>query len=341
MQMNKVCVVLVLSVTLIISNLTYAKQTKPVVNVLTWWGYLDKPWIKNTVEKACKVTLSIDEFYSNTEFLRRWREGNNRYDAIIFSDTTYPIIKQDIDSKYGDLREQTKQYNKHIRARYLKVGYPKNVVYFVQSVMGFVWNPSVVTLTSQDTIFSIFKKAKSNIVVLVDDPMEINHLLGGEKPDFLNLHNLRNVLQDTTVYVANDFGEIYKKQNFAISYTWSGEGLLYLKAIKNKEYKFFVKPELSNISSDLLAVLNDRDETDCVGKTLTNRNFLTRFQNETFYFSPYGNGDHIRDNSFKAIHDFYLENLPKFSWTKAPNLKEFYELSKNLKLLKLELQTAH
>ena len=44
--------------------------SKPAVNILSWWDYINSEEIIKLVENKCNVDVSIDEFYSNDEFSR-------------------------------------------------------------------------------------------------------------------------------------------------------------------------------------------------------------------------------------------------------------------------------
>ena len=64
---------------------------KSSVRVLTWWGYINTKDPKVIdIEKKCKTKLSLDEFYSNAEFLSRIensQKNSANFDVLIYSDT--------------------------------------------------------------------------------------------------------------------------------------------------------------------------------------------------------------------------------------------------------------
>jgi len=68
---------------------TLKAQQSSQVNVLTWWCYLDKPWVSTYIQEKCHVSLSFDEYYTNDEFWRRWASQKSNYDIIIFEDIFY------------------------------------------------------------------------------------------------------------------------------------------------------------------------------------------------------------------------------------------------------------
>ncbi len=149
-----------LIVLMTVSSPSQAVQNKiPTVNILTWWGYLDYPEVVSDIEKKCNVKVSYDEYYSSSEFLRRERQEN--YDIVIFSGTIYDLVKANIGLKKSNLWRQSLNYNPIIRKHYLHSDFTPNVVYFLHSLTGFLWNPNVIDIYKNDSIFEIFKKAKS------------------------------------------------------------------------------------------------------------------------------------------------------------------------------------
>src|SRR5262245_4866842 len=76
---------------------------KSTVNILSWFGYLGSPEIIQLVEKECNVGLSVDEYYSNEEFIRRWKVQKDEYDVLIFSNLLYKGLKENIALKNTSL----------------------------------------------------------------------------------------------------------------------------------------------------------------------------------------------------------------------------------------------
>ncbi len=68
---------LILITTLLASGTAHPSTTsRSSTRVLTWWGYIDtKNENVQEVEKKCNTKISLDEFYSNSEFLNRIGEG--------------------------------------------------------------------------------------------------------------------------------------------------------------------------------------------------------------------------------------------------------------------------
>ena len=321
----------------------------PTVNILTWWGYLDYPEIRQIIENKCQANISYDNYYSNTEFTRRWNTQEENYDIIIFSDTIYNSVKSEIARKDSDLWKLSNDYNPIIKKHYHDEKMPSNVVYFIHSLTVFLWNPALVQLNESDTIFSIFKKADNNIVVIIDDPIEAANLIGHGLDEnksnsytltknphytYLTKENFMKIADRTKVYITNDYSQIYLKPTFAFSFTWSGEAMVDLSK-SGKNYNFLIHPKLSYISSDLLAVLNNKPASLCVAKTLASKEVMSVLQNKDFYFSPYADTRGIENETFKSMYQEFIKKLPTLAWVKPVSDEDFRKLSTTWKLIKL------
>ena len=350
--MNKpasiICHLLVTATLLLFSTYLYAtdKQYGRTINILTWWGYLNYPELIKKAEKECGVNISFDEYYSNDEFLRRWEGQKDFYDIIIFSDTIYNFVKHKLPKiKNNNLYKQSLNYNHIIKQHYDNKEYPHNVVYFLQGLTGFLWNPDNLTLTQNDTITSIFNKARDKFVVIIDDPVEAWKLIEAGFNDHsreihfndFTIKNFNNLIQNSNVYIANNYRKIYKKSEFAFSFSWSGESVV--SALEsNKHYQFLVHPKFSYISSDLLAQTSIDMKSYCVSRFLTNKKTSAFFQNNNFYFSPYNQDNMIIKNaSFKKIYMNYLKLLPSLAWTDSISANNLEKLNRSWQLIKLSL----
>jgi len=317
---------------------------RPTINILTWWGYLNGSDIVKLAEKECGVTISFDEYYSNDEFLRRWESQRENYDVLIFSGTIYNVVQDRLPHyKSSTLWRQSLGYNKIIRQHYNKAHYPHNVVYFLHSLTGFLWNPKNILLTDQDSVASIFKKARNNYVVLIDDPVEANQLIREGLPkqnsnDHMSILTFKSAMQSANVYITNNYNQIYKKPEFAFSFSWSGEAMVDLME-SNKNYQFLVHPKLSYISSDLLAQNSDRKSAFCVSKYLTSRATTINLQNNEFYFPPFLDYSSVKNKTYLGIYKNFMSKLSKMSWIDSENEVDFQKLNDSWQLIKLSLNT--
>ena len=333
-------------------SLSFASSSpqRETINILTWWEYLDYPQIINAAEKECGVRISFDEYFSNDEFLRRWEEQKESYDVIIFSDTIYKGIKDKIPHyNYSTLSKQSILYNPTIKSHYDNAKYPHNVVYFLHSLTGFLWNPKNILLSSNDSIISIFNKAKQKYVVFIDDPVEANKLIEASlndshqhspSNDVLSISNFKKMIQESRVYITNTYSQIYNKPDFAFSFSWSGE--MAINQMKsNKGYKFLIHPKLSYISTDLIAHTSNKKGALCVAKFLTSKVTMAVFQRKDFYFSPYTDYSGIQNPIFKDIYKNFVISLPTLNWLDSCNEKNFQIINTKWQLIKLSLNNRN
>lgn len=320
----------------------------PTVNVLTWWGYLDNPEVSNIVRSTCHANISYDEYYSNAEFLRRFSNQKQNYDIIIFSNTIYNIIRNQIKLDNSSLWRQSDGYNKTIRAHYLSSKYPPNIVYFEHSLTGFLWNPELIHIASNDSIADIFHKADNNPVILVDDPVEAAKLLSMNASkdgspinigsSYFDLDNFKKLIQNSDVYITNqDDSSLIQEQKFAFAFYWSGDAILIMKQSQGKVH-FFIHPKLSYVTTDLLAQLNNKPYVGCVASVLSSNKVLSIIQNKDYYFSPYTNTSQITDPLYKKVYMQFITELPKLSWLQTVSSDEFSRLNNTWELIKIYLK---
>lgn len=333
---------LILSLALIYSSQVLAKSNQREVNVLTWWGYLDHPNIISGAEKACGVKVSHDNYYSNDEFLRRWHQERASYDLIIFSNTIYELVKPDLPNlQNSNLSLLAKNYNPTIRLNYLASHYPKNVAYFAHSLTGILYNTKKINISDADTVESLFNKAKNNIVVIIDDAVESSYLLsnalkGGGPPDNQNFNvaNYNKMCMNANIYVGNGFTNIYFDKNFSFSFMWSGEAIMRERKL-GKGYKFIILPNISYISTDLLAQTKPSKDAECVSEYLAGQTNLKNMERNSYYFSPYANSAEADYSGYADIYKSFLDSLSKLKWIKPVNPNKFDSLNQSWSFIKL------
>lgn len=337
--MNRSSTILALS--LLLAMMQGYAETKPTVNVLTWSEYLDEPSTAKLVSDKCGATLSYDSYTSNDDMLRRWNANTGKYDVLIFSNTIYNEIKDQIVLKNSELWKKSNDYNPIIRKKYKDNHYPHNVAYFFHALTGFIWNPDVINLTKNDTVLTAFKKAKNNKVILLDDPDEINMLLTAatnDNFDFPNnqisLDNFKNLTQSARTYVSNETNKIYNQKDFAFSYQWSG--VAFSDNIHTR-YRFLINDHLSYVSTDIIAQVKDNKVAACVANLLASKKYLSELQNSTKYFSPYGNIESIPEGGFKEAYKNFLSNLPRLHWLEPPSSTQLKKQRKEWDQVKYEL----
>lgn len=324
----------------------------PTVNILTWWGYLDSTSNQlKEIEKKCHVKISYDNYYSNDQFLSRFQNKTSNYDIIIFSETLFSAVKNSINLPQSKLYKQTTYYYSAIKEHYKKSNLPHNVVYFVHSLTGFLYNKFIITPKPTDSIFTIFQKAGEHIVVMIDDPVEANFLISQlitkkTNPDNLNLvkngyiyltwKNFKILFQKTHVIITNSPQHIISLPNFAFTFQWSGDAIRLMQQ-NPKKLAFLLHPQASYISTDLLAELNIKQSTTCVAEALSSKNFIDTIQNDSFYFSPYLDCKNIKFIYFKNLCQQMKIDIVNMPWITDVSNKNFKKVENTWDYIKFNL----
>ncbi|HVV69331.1 MAG TPA: hypothetical protein VHE99_09935 [Gammaproteobacteria bacterium] len=319
--------------------LALSTPSTPPVNILTWWGYLTSPWVHEMIMNQCHVNISYDEYYTNDEFIRRFREHNTQYDIVIFPNIDYQMFAKQLTKNTSKLFENTKAYEKNVRANYEKQNYAHNVVYFQLNIEGFLWNPKVINLSDTDSISTLFKKAGSNTVVMIDDPMFVYYLLNTNVENIDKMAELKkfeNLSKNSKLFLTNELNDIYGRSDFAFAYTWPGIAI-YAIDNKYKNYRYLIHPELSLISADLLATMNNNPATVCVANVMAGKEFLSKMQNDALYISPYKDLTSISSPTMKNFVESFFIALPKLRWQNSRvNETDFDSMDQAWKFFKLK-----
>lgn len=344
-----------LTTLLLIFNNVYSQTSliqepfKPTVNILSLWGYVDPedPFVKR-IEKKCHVIISTDHYYNTSNQLsQRFYLMRDYYDIVIFTNTLYNPIKNAITNTSSKLYLTSSGYLPFIRNKYRQAHYGHNVAYFTLGLTGILYNPKNIQPTSQDNIFSLFKKAKRNITVMLDDPTEANYILNfGTKQTLgktthsdqtisLTIENFKKLYQNSNFIITNLPEKIILSPNFAFAYAWSGDAID-MSDNSDGKLKFFAQPNISYAVSDLLATLNNKPTTVCVARYLTGKQYLNHVQRQTFYFSPYG-AKNIKNSHFSEIYEKYFPMLKTLPWIESVPATEHQKLLRQWQLIKLEL----
>lgn len=318
------------------------------INVLTWFDYMDdnSPIVKK-IERQCQVNISHDGYYSNNEFLQRFQgSGVKYYDVIVYSDTISNIVNSRINLPDSTLYKVANAYHPIIREHYFSEKYPHNVLYYVHSFSGFLYNPAVIRLTPQESLMSMFQEAGNNTVFLLEDPTEVNLLLTVAlhgKSDLTNAQNLvpitvgnfKKVYQNARVEFSDAPDRVVTLENFAFAYQWSGEAVLLMKKSGGK-LQFLIHPDLSYISTDLIAETNTSEKTNCVARLLAGKEYLDYLQNKTYYISPYGDVEQMRDKTARDLYRPLMSRLAVFPWLKPLPEKQLEEINKRWDAIKAD-----
>jgi hypothetical protein len=346
--------ILLLLILLAFNQLSFATTVSqhrhhvPTVNAITFWGYLDNPKITNAIEKKCDVKFSHDVYYTNAQFLDTFNKRSQDFDIVITSNMMYDSIKSKIPDIDSDLYTHVKDYDPYFKRYYSNQGYSHNTVFFTFALMGFLYNPAVVNIDDHQSMFDIFHAAGSNIAILTDDSGEIGNLLttsnqqknktisnGVTKLDY---DNLKQLTQNTKVYISSDFNKLYDNDKFAFSYLWSGDSFLFIKKSK-KPYKFVLPRNSSSICLDLLIQMKDTPEARCVAHALQDQEILKYLQADTFYFTPYFKNN-MNDVLYQQLYHQVKSNLSYYKV--IPSVKGFNEYyNDGWQGVKLKLDETH
>jgi hypothetical protein len=323
-------------------------ENQSYTNILTWWGYLDhlSPAELKKIDQQCHTTISYDDYYSNDQFIDRFKNSPAHYDIIIFSDTIYKSIENKIDLPNSNLYLEANEYNPIIRKHYINLHLPHNVVFFIHALTGFLYNPETIKISQSDSIANIYRKAKGNIVVIINDPVEANFLIGlsinnGKKnistyKNYLTWENFQQLFQNDHVIITNSPQKIVRLNNFSFAFEWSGDAIDLVNH-SHGNLKFMVYPRLSYVSTDLLAELNAKSTTNCVAHALTTKRFLANIQNTNFYFSPYGDDSSSTNKDFINVFNQTFNNLPNLLWNTSLTNKELEELKKSWQYIQFKI----
>lgn len=321
-----------IALALIISNAIYATD-KPTINALAFWGFLDDTKITQVIENNCNVKFAHDNYYTNSEFLNIFNQRKTDYDVIIFSNLIYGSIKSRIPNIRSNLWKNANNYYPYFKNYYKTHNYSSNAAFFTHSMVGFLYNPKLISINKQQSMFDIFKNAKHNDVILVDDSGEIGNMLSvayntknktSNKQTKLTYANLKQLTQNTKVYITSDFNKIYDNPKFAFAYIWSGDALLYLKK-SHKPYKFIMPPKSTSICTDLVVQMKDTPAAKCVANILASPLLLKTFESDSYYFSPYFKNN-LHDPSYTAIYNQVKSNLANYHMmTPVQHFTNYYD----------------
>jgi hypothetical protein len=343
--------VVTIAVSSLIATLASKALAKNNVNILTWWGYIakDSPAFKN-IEKECNTAISIDEFYSSAEFLKRLSAGQSSqapYDIAIFSDTMREASAALINrNKNLKIAVDTSNYVAPIKNYFQSQNFARNTAIFQISLTGFLWNKKNISLSSSDTLGTVFTRTQDGLVVLVDDHVEISTLLrawecSSRKDKCQNLageffpseQQLRTLLGNSKLLITSDLGKIDAHPKFALAYTWSGDAIA--RAGDNINLEFLLHPSLSHTSMDLVSLLGKSKEAACVSKHLASQNFLTATAQNTLYFSPYGPVP-SKNEKFNTLQRDFFESFSKLKRIHRVTLSESAKINEKWQVFKLQ-----
>ena len=309
---------------ILINLINYNQNAFSSVNIISWWNYLDKNTIFE-LQNKCKTSISIDEYYSIDEFLRRFQK--QKYSIIIFPGGVYNLISDKIRGTGISFQKIKGNYHSNILSSFNEQKFSSNVGIFALSITGFLYDPMKIKITKDQDLKSILKNARNKKIALIDDPFESLKLMSFEKKianvnDGLN--EFRQLVDGTHFIITNDTLKIIEDKDFAMAYSWVG--VAFKRITKKPELKFIVHPKLSYISADLIATMKKDAETECVAKLLASKEILNSILSRTFYFSPYGTPDGIKNKDFEIEYKHFINDNQKLNWLETPEKDEYQKM---------------
>lgn len=320
------------------------------VRIFSWWGYIDRNnSAVQAIEKKCGAELSIDEFYSTTEFLERVSTKNagvKSYDLLIYSDTAYAAHETGfVRASKKKLGMNLSSYHPSISHFYKSNKYNSATSVFQISLSGFLVNRNLITMNGKESLHDVFNSAGKNLAVLMDDHMEIATLLNkwecselgsGCKKDaqlvFPSEEKLKKLVGQSKVVISSDLADITQHPKFALAYTWSGDALQ--KQSEQPNLDFILHPSLSHSSMDLLTLVGDSKEAKCVANEFASKKFVDAVARKSKYFSPYGpvNSD---DKAFNKLQKEFFSQFSTLGRIHRVTQKESLEIDKKWQLFKI------
>jgi spermidine/putrescine-binding protein len=320
---------IIILVLLITSSAWSAEKEK--VNILSWWGYLSAEGIKS-VEKKCNVELYVDEYYSSSEFLRRWDENPKAHELVIFSNTIFNSIKQKLN--HSNIPNLIKTpYHPLVAEKVKNIGFDRNTRLLTLAFTGFMWNKKNINIHEGLSLESMLELAKGKIVVVLDDANEGLEILENLKFFQANKSADKNRAK---VVIANEIDSLVMQPTFAFSYHWLG-GLINSIKDTHADFGLMVHPKLSHVTADLISIMNSDRASVCVYNQISGAEFLSKLQKTSFYFSPYGGVNKEDNKHLVALYNNYFLNLNKYRWLKQAEKKDFKMIDDKWKKLKIQM----
>lgn len=306
------------------------------VNILTWWGYLNKDIISK-IEKECNTRVSYDEYFTNEDFLRRI--DKQQYSIAIFSDIMYKLIENKIDNTGASLESIKQNYHPNIISSFNNKKLPKNIGIIGIGITGFLYDTSKIKIEKNEDIKSIFYKANNKKIAILDDPTYSFKLIPYDKPYpslEKGIYEFKKLLNGNTPIVTIDIANSAKDKDFALAYTCLGEAFHEIN--QNPSLKFITHSKASHISGDLVATLDKDPKTSCVAKAISNKDTLNTILEENYYISPFGEQNTIENSDFKSISKNIINNYSSLKWIERPSKEDYRKMSSIWQEIKIEIK---
>lgn len=292
------------------------------VNIISWWGYFSQDIIK-VLENKCNTKISVDIYYSNSEFLRKMRKY--KYSVAVFGNSSYDMIEKQIDASGKHFNNITNLYHKNVLKKFKNQKYYKNTAIFNMATAGFLFNADLMDIHEELTMNEIFDNAKDAKIILIDDPFETLKLISQGKNvsdlEFNESHfeQFLGLIKNKKVFITNDNIQYIKYKDFGFSLTWNGIAIKRILENPSLNLKFALHPTVSYIAYELVAPLNNNKNAICVAQAIASQEIIDMVINKTYYYSPFGISNEIKD---KLIVDANADFFSIFETLKFLNVEK-------------------
>jgi hypothetical protein len=305
------------------------------VSILTWWGYLDTPEIKQ-LSNACQVNIQLTEIYSSEQFIQSFKE-QRPYDISIYPADLYPNYKQAFPELGKTITQITKEYHPKIKAQYNQQAFSEDTLYFQHAVMLFLSNKAIDQKTFD--LEHLFEGANQGRVILPNSFELIDRLLEQGNPTVASQYwdKLKIAVQNGSIELS-DFGTSVYGKDFSLAYQVSGELLnpnITWPSTKDNDGnlshpEISLHPKYSFVASDILSLNSHSQTAYCIATHLASQEFLKHISNTNFYFSPFGDSpEALTTNSpeldFFGVADQLFWLAPKHRNNYSPKAVKAWE----------------
>lgn len=321
--------------TLIFLSLNHNVYAENVVNIISWWGYVDHNAIEK-LEKQCNTKINLDEYYSSEEFLRRI--NNHNYSVAIFAYNNYFALEKKIRNSKFTFKNVIENYHPSVLNFYNNQNFRNNVAFFGLNITGFLHDKKY-NLQQNLVSHSFLSDFNNKTLIFADDAIESGKFFTAQF-DSNNLDHffvtINTRFSKNKMIFSNEFSENINDADFGFAYLWIGEAYKYIH--EESRFTFTVLENYSLDSFDLIATLDNNTKGNCVAEKLASKEFLHPLVTREYYFSPYGYPDENISKNFLALNKAYFEKINNTKLDASLTKEQYYEKSNLWQRIKIALK---
>lgn len=365
--MNKMLKAIALLILFIMGNASAEKKVPKEINIFAWWAMIDEVETVSAIEKLCNAKLMVDEFYTDTEFLRRYNDAD--YDIYVYSDTASGVLNRKLENNDINIQYLTKYYDPHVLKNFSLQRRGSNTAIMGLSANVIIWNNSIINIENIKSLTDLKRIAEKGVIIFPDDPVEAYTFLKislneKERRKILESHNdpygFDYFFSGLNVKIANNLIASGTGEAFLLSYFWSGGAVQFYKRVKDnlilknpskndnstinikrlgargypsytldsRDYEYNFFPKFSFIILDLLTLMTDDPTARCVADQLGQGPHHREILNSTYYLSPTLAIPEKADQFYRQMRDKFIKAFPRMSWKKGVYKEQYYELNR-------------